>query len=110
MNNYNKDNYFWNNGIMLTSKELVYEAIKDVLPEQYERLLKLDNNTNTKDEFFKETHVDNFSRSILENKKGMMLVHAKYTWYDIGSFDVLFEVLKLLGKDEEIEKINNLIK
>jgi|GEM_PF-2741101 len=109
-NIYNKANYFWNNGIMLTSKELIYEAIKEVLPNQYDLLLKLDEGKISKEEFFKNTHVDNFSRSILEHKKGMMLVHAKYVWYDIGNFDVLFHVLKLLGKDEEIKRIKNLIK
>ncbi|HHT55676.1 MAG TPA: NTP transferase domain-containing protein [Acholeplasma sp.] len=107
---YNKDNYFWNNAIMLANKELIYNAIKSVLPTQHELLLNYDSSLITKDEFFNLTHVDNFSRSILEKQSGMMLVKALYTWYDIGSFEVLFHVLELLNKHDEIEKIKELIK
>lgn len=106
---YNKPNYFWNNGIMLTTKELVFDAIKEVLPEQYDLLLKLHHNEIDTNTFFNKTHVDNFSRSILENRKNMVLANAKYTWYDIGSFEVLFEVLNLLGKNEKIAEIKELI-
>lgn len=106
---YNKDNYFWNNAIMLANKELIYNAIRSVLPTQHELLLNYDSGLITKDEFFNLTHVDNFSRSILEKQSGMMLVKALYTWYDIGSFEVLFHVLELLNKHDEIEKIKKLI-
>lgn len=107
---YNKENYFWNNAIMFATKNMIYNAIKDVIPNQHELLVKLDNNLITKEDFFNQTHVDNFSRSILEKRENMVLVPAKYTWFDIGNFDVLFEVLKTLGKFEEIEKIESIIK
>jgi len=107
---YNKDNYFWNNAIMLANKELIYNAIRSVLPTQHELLLNYDSGLITKEDFFNLTHVDNFSRSILEKQSGMMLVKALYTWYDIGSFEVLFHVLELLNKHDEIEKIKQLIK
>lgn len=106
---YTQNNYFWNNGIMLTSRNLVYDAIKEVLPKQYELLIKLDNNEITIHDFFKKTHVENFSRSILEHRKNMILAYAKYTWYDIGTFDVLFHVLKMLNKHDDIEKIKKMI-
>lgn len=107
---YNLDNYFWNNAIMLANKELIYKAIKNVIPTQHELLLNLDSGLITKEDFFNLTHVDNFSRSILEKQTGMMLVKALYTWYDIGSFEVLFHVLELLNKYDEIENIKKLIK
>ena len=107
---YNKDNYFWNNAIMLANKELIYNAIRSVLPTQHELLLNYDSGLITKEDFFNLTHVDNFSRSILEKQTGMMLVKALYTWYDIGSFEVLFHVLELLNKYDEIENIKKLIK
>ena len=94
---------------MLANKELIYNAIRSVLPTQHELLLNYDSGLITKDEFFNLTHVDNFSRSILEKQTGMMLVKALYTWYDIGSFEVLFHVLELLNKHDEIEKIKKLI-
>lgn len=106
---YNDPNYFWNNAIMLSNKELMFEAIKEVIPSQYDLLIKHNNNEISTKEFFDLTHVDNFSRSILEERKGMMLVPVNYTWYDIGSFDVLFDVLKLLNKDDEIKRIKKLL-
>jgi len=106
---YNDPNYFWNNAIMLANKQLMFEAIKEVLPSQYDLLNKHNKNIISTNEFFDLTHVENFSRSILEEREGMMLIPVNYTWYDIGSFEVLFDVLKLLEKDDEIVKIKKLI-
>lgn len=107
---YNDPNYFWNNAIMIANKELMFNAIKEVLPSQYDLLEKHNKDVISTKEFFDLTHVENFSRSILEEREGMMLIPVNYTWYDIGSFEVLFDVLKLLNKEDEITKIKNLIK
>src|SRR5690625_3269485 len=106
---YNDPNYFWNNAIMLANKQLMFEAIKEVLPRQYVLLIKHNKNIISTNEFFDLSHVENLSRSILEEREGMMLIPVNYTWYDIGSFEVLFDVLKLLEKDDEIVKIKKLI-
>lgn len=107
---YNKNNYFWNNAIMILNKDLMFNAIKDVIPSQYDLLTKHYKSKITTKEYFDLSHVENFSRSILEEKKDMVLIPVNYTWYDIGNFDVLFEVLKLLNKTDEIKKIENMIK
>lgn len=106
---YNNPFYFWNNAIMLANEEMMLDAIKNAKPEQYNLVKKHMNNEITTKEFFEKTYVDNFSRSILEHRKGMMLVPAKYGWFDIGGFDSLYEVLEMINKVDEITKIKKLV-
>lgn len=106
---WNLGNYFWGTFIFFTNKNTVYNAIKNNYNKQYELLLKLDNNLITKEEYFNNTMVDNFSRSILEKLDNMKLVKAKYKWFDIGSFEALFEVLEQIGKHDKVLEIKQLI-
>jgi len=107
---YNQDNYFWNNFVMLLKAPLVFDALKELIPSQYELVNKYLENKITTKEFFNQTFVQNFSKAILEKQQNMLLVPSHYTWFDIGNFDSLFRVLKHLGKDQEIEKIKELLK
>lgn len=102
---FSKDNYYWNNAIMITTKELLFNSIKDILPEQYQLLEDLTNNTITTNDYFNNTLVANFSRSILEKQSNMNFVNAKYLWYDVGGFDSLFELLEKLGRTEKLNTL-----
>jgi mannose-1-phosphate guanylyltransferase len=106
---WNLDNYFWGTFIFFTNKDIVYNALRENYPKQYELLIKLDQNIIDKNDYFKDSLVDNFSRSILEKLDNMKLVKAKYQWFDIGSFDSLFEVLEQLGKHDKVLEIKKLI-
>ena len=49
---YAKDNYYWNNGIMLTTKELIFNSIKEIMPTQYELLDNYINNVIDTNKYF----------------------------------------------------------
>ena len=94
----------------MATKQLVFESIKQIHPTQFELLKSFDNNSITTLDFFNNTIVDNFSRSVLEKAKNMDLIEAKYLWYDIGGFDSLFEILAKLNLNDKINEINKLLK
>lgn len=106
---YLKENYFWNSGIVLANSKMITNTLKEILPNQFNLVEGYITGKITRDDFFNLTYVSSFSKSVLENKKDMMLVYAKYTWYDIGNFDALFEVLKLLNKNDKIKEIETYI-
>lgn len=107
---FSKDNYYWNNFIMLLKQDLVFDSIKEIIPSQAKLMNDYVDGLIDTNFFFENTFVDNFSRSILEKQKDMILFPVEYTWYDIGSFESLFEVLEHLNKFDEINKIKELVK
>jgi len=106
-NIYNANNYFWNNGIMLLKKKHVFNSIKNLFPKQFALLKDLDENKITTLNYFNETLKVSFSKAILEKEKNMFLYPANYTWYDVGNFETLFEILEKLGKKDKLEEIKN---
>lgn len=107
---FKKNNYYWNNFIMLLKQDLVFNALEEILPEQAKLMANYVNGLIDSREFFANTYVDNFSRSILEKQKNMLLFPVDYTWFDIGNFESLFKVLTYLKKEEQIKEIKEVIK
>lgn len=104
------DNYFWNNGIMLASNSLINDSIKNILPTQFQLMTDFKNGKISSNDFFKETIVDNFSKSVLEKQDNMNLIRTNYLWYDIGGFDSLFEILEKLQMDDKLKEIKYQLK
>lgn len=100
-------NYYWNNFIMIFKKEILFESIKELLPDQYELLDSYTKGLIDTNEYFDKTLVGSFSRLVLEKQQNMNLVPADYIWYDVGGFDSLFEILEKL---ELYEKLNDIKK
>lgn len=100
-----QNNYFWNNGIMLLTPELLFSSIEEILPEQFKLLNDFNNNKITTLDYFNNTLVGSFSRLILEKQKNMDLIPANYLWYDVGGFDSLFEILEKLELNDKLNEI-----
>lgn len=99
------DNYYWNNGIMLFTKKMLFDSIQKQYPEQFKLLEDYTNNKITTLDFFNNTIVGNFSRLVLEHESNMNLIEANYLWYDVGGFDALFEILEKLEFEEKLSSI-----
>ncbi|VEU80227.1 sugar phosphate nucleotidyltransferase [Haploplasma axanthum] len=106
---YNDSNYYWNNGIMLATKENIFNSVANQLPIQYELLQKLDNKEIGTLDYFNNTLKSSFSRSVLEKEQNMFLIPVDYVWYDVGNFDTLFEILEKLGKHDKLAEIKSLL-
>ncbi|MDY0277578.1 MAG: sugar phosphate nucleotidyltransferase [Acholeplasma sp.] len=100
--------YYWNNGIMLTTKELVFNSVKNI-PAQYKLLTDFFEDKISTKEYFDRTLKSSFSKIILEHENNMFLVPVNYTWYDVGNFDVLFEILEALKLNNKLDEIKKLL-
>lgn len=107
--------YYWNSGIFIFKPEVMLGEIKRFQPGTYRiiKKIKLGSNLNKSWSQFPNISID---YGIMEMTKRTALVPADYGWKDVGSWEIIEEVLKkdksgniLIGNCILLKSKNNLI-
>ncbi len=104
-----KGNTLWNSGIFLWKTHTILQAIKEHLPEMYEKLLEFEKTINTekeKDALFKlynECNSISIDFGVMEQAKNIVIVKALFKWDDVGHWNAL-ERIKRKNKHNNIEE------
>ncbi len=107
-------NYLWNTGIYIWKAKTLLDHYKDHQPDTYEKLRKMMNSYDTKDQ--EKTIKDHYPTlekisidyAIMEkvDPRHILIIKADLGWTDIGNFESLYKELKKRGLHEKIEKFN----
>ncbi|MEA3470596.1 MAG: mannose-1-phosphate guanylyltransferase [Thermodesulfobacteriota bacterium] len=95
--------FYWNSGMFIWKVSTLLESIEKFLPDLYESLLKMENclGTDREREIVAEVYGDiqpvSIDYGIMEKAENVLMIPGDFGWSDVGSWDVLWEVL---GKDE----------
>ena len=91
--------YFWNVGIFIFTPALLVKLVKEFVPDNYKRYLKIKKAFLKKDykKVLKKEYLEmdkvSFDYSILENYQKNVILPVSMGWSDIGSWTVLKECL-----------------
>ena len=96
--------FFWNSGTFIWTVSTILDAIKNLLPDLYEGLLKIESSLDTENEedvlrrVYEDIKPVSIDYGVMEKADGALLVKGTFGWSDIGSWDALYDVL---SKDEK---------
>jgi len=95
--------FYWNSGMFIWKVSALLESIEKFLPDLYEALLKMEDclGTDRESEVVAEVYGDiqpiSIDYGIMEKAENVLMIPGDFAWSDVGSWDVLWEVLE---KDE----------
>jgi len=104
--------YFWNVGIFIFTPALLVKLVKQFVPDNYKRYLKIKEAFSKKDfkRVLKKEYLEmdkvSFDYSILENYQKNVILPVSMGWSDIGSWAVLKDCLTNSSKDKNYIKGN----
>jgi len=92
--------HLWNSGIFVWRASVIMEEIKNHMPEHYALLQEYQSAVGTDKE--KEVLEDVFKRispisidyGVLEKSQSVVVLRAKFTWDDVGSFSALERIMR----------------
>lgn len=117
-------NYFWNPAMFIWRVDHLLDLYKKYLPDQYKILMKIKDSLGTKNEAkvvateFAKIKPISIDYGILEKLKpgSMLMVPARFTWRDVGSWKAIHEVSSshpkanvIKGKVVSVESTGNLV-
>jgi len=95
--------FYWNSGMFIWKVSTLLESIETFLPDLYKNLLTIEKalGTDREREIVTEVYGDiepiSIDYGIMEKAKNVLMIPGDFAWSDVGSWDVLWEVL---DKDE----------
>jgi mannose-1-phosphate guanylyltransferase len=95
--------FYWNSGMFIWKVSTLLESIEKFLPDLYKDLLTIEKSlgTDRESEVVAQVYgnIDSISidYGIMEKAKNVLMIPGDFAWSDVGSWDVLWEVLE---KDE----------
>jgi mannose-1-phosphate guanylyltransferase len=95
--------FYWNSGMFIWKVSTLLESIEQFLPDLYKDLLTIEKalGTDRESEIIAEVYGDidpiSIDYGIMEKAKNVLMIPGDFAWSDVGSWDVLWEVLE---KDE----------
>ena len=96
--------FYWNSGMLIWRVDAILSEIRQLLPEMYVELEKIDNAigtnnyNNTLETAYRIIRGISIDYGVMEKAKSVYLIKGNFGWSDVGSWD---EVFRLLGKDEQ---------
>jgi mannose-1-phosphate guanylyltransferase len=96
--------FYWNSGMFIWKVSTLLQSIEKFLPDLYQDLLRIEKSLGTDREHDVVTEVYSditpisIDYGIMEEAKNVLMIPGDFAWSDVGSWDVLWEVL---DKDEK---------
>ncbi len=96
--------FFWNSGMFIWKVSTLLKAIKELLPDLYEGLLKIEASIGTKHEYdvlyntYQQIQSVSIDYGVMEKASDVVMLEGDFGWNDIGSWDALWEILEKDGK------------
>lgn len=100
---FKKGSFYWNSGMFIWKVSTLLTSIEEFLPDLYEALLKMEDclGTDREREVVAEVYGNikpvSIDYGIMEKAENVLMIPGDFAWSDVGSWDVLWEVL---DKDE----------
>lgn len=87
-------NYYWNSGIFMGKISVLLDEFKNLMPDIYENLVKLDFSKETKInyEIYEKMPSISIDYAIMEKSKKIALVELLSDWNDLGSWQSLYSI------------------
>ena len=88
-------NYVWNSGIFVWKASVILEKFKNLLPDIYSDLLKIEEALNTVDEekilnaVYPQIRSISIDYGVMEKSDNILVVPGEFGWNDVGSWDML---------------------
>lgn len=95
--------FYWNSGMFIWKVSTLLESIEKFLPDLYDSLLKMEDylGTDRESEVVAQVYGNiepiSIDYGIMEKADNVLMIPGDFGWSDVGSWDVLWEVL---DKDE----------
>jgi len=115
-------NFYWNSGMFIWKVSTLLESIEKFLPDLYKDLLTIERSlgTDRESEVVAQVYGDidpiSIDYGIMEKAKNVLMMPGDFAWSDVGSWDVLWEVLEkdengnvLKGKALSIDTADSLV-
>lgn len=96
--------FFWNSGMFIWKIDTILNEIKELMPDLYEGLLKLQDELSNPDfpnilsEIYGHLKSISIDYGIMEKSDKVFLVKGDFSWSDVGSWEAVYE---LNEKDED---------
>jgi mannose-1-phosphate guanylyltransferase len=87
--------YFWNSGMFVWQVSAILDAIKQCLPDFYQKLKEFQNYIGTRKEeamlkkIYQQAPVTSIDYAVLEKVKNIIVVKANFIWDDVGAWAAL---------------------
>lgn len=88
-------NYVWNSGVFVWRASVILDKFKKLLPDIYERLIKIGDATGTPAEkdvlndIYPSIRSISIDYGIMEKSENILVVPGEFGWNDVGSWDML---------------------
>lgn len=91
--------YLWNSGYFMFNIKTLKQEIKKYQPKTFsilkqQMLIKYKQNEYIANELFYQTPNIQIDKAIIEKSNNILCLKANFDWSDIGTFDVIYELLK----------------
>lgn len=92
--------FYWNSGIFVWKAEIIKEELEKYLPEVTQLFKEWENvlGTIVEDEFVEKAYTDcmkiSIDYAVMEKTDRAWMCPAKFGWYDIGTWESLYELYK----------------
>ncbi|MBW2648526.1 MAG: mannose-1-phosphate guanylyltransferase [Deltaproteobacteria bacterium] len=91
--------FFWNSGMFIWKASAILDAIKRLVPELYDGLMKIEKSIGTKyekdtlSEIYRNIRPVSIDYGVMEKAPDVFMLEGIFGWNDIGSWDALWDVL-----------------
>ncbi len=92
--------FYWNSGMFLWKVSTLLDSIERFLPDLYSQLLTIEKSLGTDredaavEEMYKKMQPISIDYGVMEKADNVLVIPGDFGWSDVGSWDVLWEVLE----------------
>lgn len=100
--------YAWNTGMYVWQPKFLIKIIKEIAPESYSNLFKIDSKIGSWDykrkikKWFSQVERISFETLVTEKLKNMIVYLADYSWIDLGDWNAVYKLSKKDSEDNAI--------